>query len=115
MIKIYGIKNCDTIKKTLKWFDDNNIAYDFIDYKKTDVDMGVIKRAMDQHGWDAVINRKSQTWRTITDEAKTNMSREDAEILADSKPSVIKRPMIDTGKDIVLGFDSHKYDSIFKG
>lgn len=114
MIKIYGIKNCDSIKKTLSWFDANTVAYEFIDYKKTPVDDAVIKRAMDQHGWDQVINRKGQTWRTLTEEAKKDMNREDAELLAHSKPSVIKRPLIDTGADIILGFDAAKYDSIFK-
>jgi arsenate reductase len=113
MIKIYGIKNCDAIKKTLKWFADNAIDREFIDWKKTDVDNTLLNRAMDQHGWEAVINKRGTTWRTITDEAKANMTRDDAEILAHQKPAIIKRPLIDTGTDIILGFDSDKYDSIF--
>ena len=101
------------MKKTFQWFAKHGLEYEFIDYKKTDVDMAVIKRAMDQHGWDKVINRKSQTWRTMPEDARSNMNREDAELLADSKPTVIKRPLVDTGDDILLGFDADKYDSIF--
>lgn len=101
------------MKKTFKWFDDHAIEYEFIDYKKTAVDDTVLSMAMDQHGWDSVINKRGTTWRTIDEDAKNNMTRQDAELLAHQKPSIIKRPLIVNGNQIILGFNADKYDSIF--
>lgn len=107
--KSYGIKNCDTMKKSLKWLDDNNIAYDFHDYKKIGVDMDFLKKAMDMHGWETIINRKGMTWRQMPEKDRESMSREQAELLADAKPSVIKRPLLDNGETIIVGFDPDVY------
>jgi Spx/MgsR family transcriptional regulator len=108
-ITIHGIKNCDTMKKAFKWLDDHGVAYEFHDYKKVGVDMNVLARAMDAHGWEHVINRKGITWRKIPENERDNMSRDQAEILADAKPSVIKRPLIAKGDIILLGFDTDLY------
>lgn len=114
MIKVYGIKNCDTMKKARTWLKDHGVEYEFHNYKKDGVNKDVLSKAMDQHGWEAVINRRGTTWRTIPDKAKDNMDRDDAELLADAHPSVIKRPLIVKGNEIILGFDPDKYESIFK-
>ena len=97
------------MKKAFDWLDDHDVNYDFHDYKKIGVDTEVLKRAMNQHGWENVINRKGITWRQIPDEEKKSMNREQAELLADAKPSIIKRPIIAKGDTILLGFDTDQY------
>lgn len=109
MIKIYGIKNCDTMKKAFRWLDDHNIAYDFHDYKKVGVDDAFLARAINIHGWETIINRKGMTWRQIPEKERESMSREQAELLAHAKPSLIKRPLIDNGDSIIVGFDVDVY------
>ena len=70
---IYGIKNCDTMKKAFKWLEENDIAYIFHDYKKSGIDEDVFTRAVDMHGWDTVINRRGTTWRVLPDKTKNAM------------------------------------------
>jgi len=109
MITVYGMKNCTTVRKATKWLDDHNIDYNSHDYKKSGVDIPFLKKAMDDHGWDVIINKNSTTWRTLPDHEKDEMTREQAELLADAKPSVIKRPIIDTDKSIIVGFNEDVY------
>ena len=97
------------MKKAFKWLDDHNVAYDFYDYKKHGADMSILQKAMDQHGWDTVINRKGMTWRQLPQEERNEMTRNQAELLADAKPSIIKRPLVAKGEDILLGFDPETY------
>jgi arsenate reductase len=113
MIKIYGIKNCDTMKKAFKWLNDHDVTYDVHDYKKMGVDSDALSRAMDVHGWESVINQRGSTWRQIPETERQSMNREQAEILAHAKPSVIKRPLITQGDSIILGFDMDKYEQSF--
>ena len=114
MITIHGIKNCDTMKKAFHWMDDNGVDYTFRDYKKVGIDTDILKKAMDQHGWENVINRKGTTWRQIPQEERDAMTREQAELLANTKPSAIKRPLIVKGDVILLGFDKDKYEKTLK-
>ena len=97
------------MKTTFDWMHKYNIVYAFFDYKKTIPDANMLKRAMDDHGWENVINKRGTTWRTLPDDAKDAMNREQAELLAHAKPSVIKRPLIDTGDSIIVGFDADVY------
>ncbi len=113
MIHVYGIRNCDTVKKALKWLDNHDVVYDFKDYKKGQFDKDVTKRAIDQHGWDKVINKRGTTWRKLDDEAKENMDASSALLCAYQNPSIIKRPLIDQGGDIILGFDEETYADAF--
>lgn len=112
MIKIYGIKNCDTMKKALKWLDDAGVSYDFIDYKKAGVAADLITAAISQHGWEAVINKRGTTWRKLDDDLKNNMNAESALSLAIEQPSVIKRPLLLRDGDITLGFSADAYAAL---
>ncbi len=107
--KIYGIKNCDTMKKAFKWLDDNNIIYDFHDYKKSGVDADFLSKAMGIHRWENVINKRGMTWRQIPEDDRNAMTRKSAELLADAKPSVIKRPIVAKDDTIILGFNETEY------
>jgi len=109
MIKIYGIKNCDTMKKTFQWLDDNAIAYDFHDYKKIGVDDEFLTRAIEQHGWETIINKRGTTWRKLSDAEKYAVNDATALQLAKSNPSIIKRPLIEHSQGIIVGFDDEAY------
>jgi len=104
-VHIYGIKNCNTMKKTFDWFDENGIEYEFHDYKKGGFDEGIFNKAIKTHGWNAVINTRGMTWRKVEDDVKSSINDNNAVELAACKTSVIKRPMIVTNDDILLGFD----------
>jgi arsenate reductase len=111
MTDIYGIKNCDTMKKAFKWLDAHDVAYDFHDYKKDGADKEILRRAIEIHGWDSVINKRGTTWRKLSDEQKSSMDTDSAITAALENPSMIKRPLIVTGDDIFLGFDESVYSS----
>ena len=75
---LYGIQNCDTMKKAFKWLDAQNIAYDFHDYKKIGIDEDVLKQALTQHGWENVINRRGTTWRKLPKDVQESMGADKA-------------------------------------
>lgn len=110
---IYGIKNCDTMKKAFVWLDENNIAYDFHDYKKQGINETVLKDAIAQHGWDTVINQRGTTWRKLPDESKESMDETKAIDIAKENPSIIKRPLLLKSDKIYIGFKTDEYKELF--
>lgn len=114
MLIVYGIKNCSTMKKCFDWLAQQQIAYEFFDYKKQTIDLAVLQNWVDQLGLDTVINKRGTTWRKLTDEQKALAEvAEDAIQLMATQPSMIKRPIItDTaGKVVVIGFDAVAYQA----
>jgi len=101
------------MKKTFKWLDAQNIAYDFHDYKKNGIDEDVLKQALVQHGWENVINRRGTTWRKLPKKTQDSMDDDQAIAIADENPSIIKRPLLKQGNDIFLGFKDSEYEEIF--
>lgn len=113
MHKIYGIKNCDTMKKAMKWLDENSIAFDFHDYKKIGVDADTLEKWLESKPWEELINRRGTTWRKLPDESKTDIDSEKAIKLMMENTSLIKRPVLLVGKDLYLGFKAENYAIIF--
>ncbi|MGH1398124.1 MAG: ArsC family reductase [Alphaproteobacteria bacterium] len=111
MIKIYGIKNCDTMKKAFKWLEAQGIAYEFHDYKKQGADADVVRAAIKVHGWETVINRRGTTWRNLPDDVKESMNAERAIEVAQQNPSLIKRPLLVKDDEIILGFKPEIYSA----
>lgn len=106
MIKIYGIKNCDTMKKAFTWLDQHKVKYEFHDYKKEGVTKAVIESWLEQHPIEQVINMKGTTWKNLSEEQKTFIKNKSKAIaLMMEQPSMIKRPMVETGKKVILGFN----------
>lgn len=105
MIKIYGIKNCDTIKKTLKWFDSQSVSYEFIDYKKTPPTKELAQSFLAENAWETVINKRGTTWRKLDETVKANMNAEHAIPLMMDQPSIIKRPIIESNNNFFVGYD----------
>jgi Spx/MgsR family transcriptional regulator len=113
-VKIYGIKACDTMKKAFTWLQDHDIAYDFHDYKKLGAPAADLDRWCTLAGWDKVLNRAGTTFRKLPDEAKADLTQEKAIALMVAQPSMIKRPVLDFGDTIELGFKAERYEALFR-
>jgi arsenate reductase len=113
MYKIYGIKNCDTMKKAFDWLTENNVSYEFHDYKKMGISEGKIQEWLTQKPWDVLINRAGTTWKKLPDEEKATDEISATKLMME-KPSMIKRPIIENDKIVVMGFNSDTYEQIFK-
>ena len=108
-VRIFGIKNCDTMKKAFAWLDANGIAYEFIDYKKT----GVVERHLadwaHRAGWKVLLNTRGLMWKKLDDEERADVDEAKALTLMAKYPAMIKRPVLDTGKTLLVGFDADRY------
>lgn len=110
---LYGIKNCDTMKKAFKWLEANTVEFTFHDYKKQGIDEDVLRDAVKQHGWESVINRRGTTWRKLPNDVKETMDDVAALRVAAENPSIIKRPLLVYQGNITLGFKDAEYAEIF--
>ena len=108
---VYGIKNCDTVKKALQWLNQKKISFEFHDYKSKGISAGKLKEWCKQTGWESLVNKKGTTWRQLEEEVKNKITGEPAAIaLMIGKTSLIKRPLIEKeGKIAALGFDEKAY------
>ncbi len=113
MVQIYGIKNCDTMKKAFKWLDDSQVNYQFNDYKKGVLNEELVRQWIEQLGWEALVNKRGITWRKLEDTLKNNMSNESAVDILQNFPSLIKRPLLINEGNITLGFKAEEYQQLF--
>ena len=115
-MKIYGIPNCDTIKKTLDWFKVNKIDYEFHNYKKDGITAAKLKIWFNQVGMDVIINKKSTTWKALTIEEQQAMAHEkEAIVIILKNESIIKRPVIEQNEKVLMvGFKPTDYDQKLK-
>ncbi len=113
MIDVYGIKNCNTMKKALNWLDSQGLDYQFHDFKKEGVDEATLKQWETKVSWEQLINKKGLTWRGLTDEEKLAVKdATSANALMKQKTSLIKRPVIAKGGELLtLGFDEEIYQA----
>jgi len=108
-ITIYGIKNCDTMKKARAWLDAHGVAYDFHDYKTAGIDKGRLKQWSEKLGWEALLNRAGTTFRKLPDAEKEGLNETKALALMLAQPSMIKRPVLDLGGKLLVGFKPDVY------
>ena len=108
-IVIYGIKNCDTMKKARAWLDAKAVAYSFHDYKTAGIDRARLERWCKEIGWEQLLNRAGTTFRKLPDGDKQNLTEAKAIALMLTQPSIIKRPVLDLGAKRVVGFDPDLY------
>jgi len=111
MSTLYGIKNCDTCKKARRWLDQNGIAYEFHDYRADGLTPELLKCFADGLGWETLLNRSSTSWRQLTAEQQADLTEEKTLKLMLDIPTLIKRPILDTGKKLVIGFKSGHYET----
>ncbi|MDX8386722.1 MAG: arsenate reductase [Gallionella sp.] len=114
-MKLYGIPNCNTVKKARDWLTQHDIAVEFCNFKKDGVDEAPANRWLQQVGWESIINRKGLTWRGLDDQTKQNICDNPSALeLMQEKSSVIKRPILEkNGKILHVGFDESSYSKIF--
>lgn len=109
-MKVYGIKNCNTVKKALDWLNKNQVSYDFQDFKKVGISEATLKQWEKEVSWELLVNKKGTTWRNLSDSEKAAVKNENtANKLMQEKTSVIKRPIIESPKGLILGFDEKEY------
>ena len=111
-ITLYGIKACDTMKKAMTWLDDNGVDYHFHDYKKVGASEAELRQWIDTLGWETVINRRGTTWRKLPQDLRDSMDVDKAVAAALDNPSLIKRPMLDTGSALEAGFSPARYSEL---
>ncbi|MTT53162.1 ArsC family reductase [Alcanivorax sp. VBW004] len=113
-LTLFGIKNCDTMKKAMKWLDDNGVAYHFHDYKKEGVPEQRLRQWLEALGWETVINKRGTTWRKLDDVVKESMNTEKSVNLAMENSSVIKRPILQSNDFILAGFKADEWENTLK-
>ncbi|MGD1990046.1 MAG: ArsC family reductase [Chromatiales bacterium] len=113
MTTLYGIPNCDTMKKARAWLADNGIEYDFHDYKK----LGIEKKKLDEWikavGWETLLNRRGMMWRKVPDDVKASIDEKSAIKLMLETPSIIKRPVLEEKGKVTVGFKAEIYEELF--
>ena len=114
MITLYGIANCNTMKKARTWLDEHNIEYRFHDYKKQGAPEQELKAWIEELGWEALLNRKGMTWRHLDDDQKQDLNADKALQIMLEKPSIIKRPVLDAGEKRLVGFAEQVYAEHFE-
>lgn len=112
-VTIYGIKNCDTMKKALKWLTDNGVEFEFHDYKKQSLDQHTLETWVKQVGWEPLVNRRGLTWRKLPEADREDIDEAKAIKLMLDNLSLIKRPVLDTGETLHVGFKADDYQAIF--
>jgi arsenate reductase len=112
-ITIYGIKNCDTMKKARAWLDDRGVAYAFHDYKSEGVEKAMLQHWAKDAGWETLLNRAGTTFRALPEQDKANLSEQKAIGLMLKQPSMIKRPVLDIGGKLIVGFRPEAYAKVF--
>ncbi|GMR08846.1 MAG: ArsC family reductase [Gammaproteobacteria bacterium] len=110
---LYGIGNCDTVKKAKKWLDTHGVEYDFHDLKKDGLDVKQVSRWSRSLGWKNMLNTRGTTWRNLSEEDKQNLSENKSIKLMLNNPSIIKRPILHYGSITHLGFDEDEYKELF--
>ena len=111
-IRIYGIKNCDTMKKAFAWLESHKVAYDFHDYKKAGVPAGKLKEWAAKAGWEKLVNSRGPTWRKIPEAEKAGLDERKALALLEKNTSAIRRPIVEAGERLLVGFDPAQFDRL---
>ncbi len=112
MTTIYGIKNCDTMKKARAWLDGKGVAYEFHDYKKAGIERDRLEGWARKVGWEALLNRAGTTFRKLPDEEKKGLTETKAVELMIAQPSMIKRPVLEAGGKLLVGFKPEQYETL---
>jgi arsenate reductase len=112
-VTIYGIKNCDTMKKARAWLDQRRVDYAFHDYKTEGIGRGQLEGWAKDVGWETLLNRAGTTFRKLPDKDKEGLTQAEAIKLMLDQPSMIKRPVIESGKALLVGFKPEEYEKAF--
>jgi len=112
-VTIYGIKNCDTMKKARAWLDQHGVAYAFHDYKAAGIARDKLEGWAHKVGWETLLNRAGTTFRALPDKDKNGLGENKAIALMLAQPSMIKRPVLNIGGRLLVGFKPEQYETAF--
>ena len=110
-VAVYGIPNCDTVKKARAWLDGHGVAYAFHDYKREGADPARLAAWSDAVGWEGLLNRRGTTFRALSEADKSDIDRAKALRLMQAHPSLIKRPLVEHGGGLLVGFDAAEWEA----
>lgn len=113
MTTLYGIRNCDTIKKARRWLEENGVDYHFHDVREDGLSDAMLKAWVKKLDWEALLNRRGTTWRRLPASVRENIDRKGALTIMLQQPAIIKRPLLDYRKQLYLGFSAERYATIF--
>ena len=113
MVRIYGIANCDTMKKARQWLTAHGIEYEFHDYKQAGLDERRLRGWVKQVGWEILLNRRGTTWRKLDETLKAGIDEAGAIRVMLANPSIVKRPVLELEDSLRVGFDAAEYARIF--
>ena len=112
MIKLYGIRNCDNCGKARRWLQDKDIDFHFVDIREEALDESQLINWQQQLGWELLLNKKSITWRKIPPFDRDDLNETSARTLILNYPTVMKRPLLDVGQKVLLGFNAEDYEAL---
>ena len=110
---MYGIPNCDTIKKAQKWLNEHNIPFTFHDYRKDGLDQSLLNQLLLTSSWDTLLNKRSTSYRALTDDQKNNLNENNVNALFIEFPTLIKRPVVINKGTAIVGFNIKSYQTFF--
>ncbi|MFK8019519.1 MAG: ArsC family reductase [Pseudomonadales bacterium] len=114
MLTLFGIKNCDSVKKARKWLEAQSIDYVFHDFRSDGLESAVVETWLDHIDWNLVLNRRSTTWKQLSDEQREGVTRENVTALLVEFPTLVKRPVAVHKKGILVGFKQADYELLSK-
>jgi len=109
---LYGISNCDTIRKARKWLTTKGADFQFHDFRKDGLEPKLLKQWVKQLGWETLLNRRGTTWRKLPEKARNEIDENNAIKIMLESPAIIKRPVLVTGKKILVGFNEEQYQDL---
>jgi len=112
LIRLYGIRNCDACRNAIKWLKHRGIKHEFVDIRDAGMDEKNLMRWQKKLGWEALLNKRSLTWRKIPDDERIDLDSATARQLILRYPTVMKRPVLDSGIGLALGFDETAYKNL---
>ena len=113
LITLYGIKNCDTVKKARQWLDQHEVDYTFHDVRADGLERETVAAWLDELGWEKLVNKRSTSWKALDTSTRESMDADAALSAIMAQPTLIKRPLLDTGHERFTGFSAANYQSIF--
>ena len=114
MITLYGIKNCDTVKKARRWLEQQGIEYTFHDFREDGLDPDSVRGWIDELGWETLVNRRSTSWKQLDPARRESMDADSALEAILEQPTLIKRPLLDVGHERLTGFSPAQYQALFE-
>lgn len=112
MLTLYGIKNCDTVKKARRWLEDHGVEYQFHDFRQDGLDKKLLSSWVDDLGWESVLNKRSTSWRNLSEKDKNITTDAQAIKLLLANPTLIKRPITQGDKILLIGFKEAEYKKL---